>query len=587
MTSDREPGSRRQRELGELRALLHGGALTRREFAKRAAALGLAAPAIGWMLRAYGADAAPRPAANAVSARLQETSANPITVTVGGTPIAASADDTTGAVPGGTLRFARGQDSNNLDPVTNDGNVNIWIFMNVYDQLLRVTPDGINLEPSLATSWDISADAKTYTMHLRQGVTFSDGTPMKASDVLYSLVRAANDPAQTWTFTLSALQRDANKAVQGLTTPDDHTLVIALAQPWAPFLSDLAMFNCSIISEAFAKGNEKRLTQELMGTGPFTMAEWKKGEYISLKKNPAYWETGLPFLDEVRVNVVPDDNNRIIQLQGGDLDAISDVPSARIPDLKQGGALKVIEFPSTYTQYVTLNTRIAPLDDVNARLALSYATDRKTLVDVVLFGSGIVATSFMPKGALYWNSELPEISYDVDKAKQYLAKSKTPTGFDVKLTYVAGSTEADQLGATLKDMWSKIGVNLTLEPVESGVNTDDYNNHTFQTIVESWTNDIIDPDELVAYAILPESSQNFQTGWSNAEATDLAKQGAAEVDPGKRKTIYFRIQEIYAAESPMLSLYHKPYVDVTTPKVHAFGHPPTGQWVWKKTWLEK
>jgi len=409
---------------------------------------------------------------------------------------------------------------------------------------------------------------------------------MKASDVVYSLTRAANDPSQIWTFILTALQRDAKGAVQGITAPDDSTVVIVIAQPWAPFLSDLAMFNCSIMSEAYAKGNEAKLVDQPFGTGPFMLQEWKKGESITLAKNTHHWEAGLPLLDTVVINVVPDDNNRIIQMQGGSLDAIYDVPSARVPDLKQAGDLKVIEFPSTYIQFVTLNCRTAPLDDVNARLALSYATDRKTLIDVVLFGTGTIATSFMPKGALYWNDQLPEITLDLDKAKQLLAATKTPTGFDIGFTYVSGSAEVDQLGAVLKDMWSKIGVNLTLNPVEQGVYTDAYHNHTFDTMFNYWTNDIIDPDELVNYVVLPESSEAYQTGWSNDKAIALAKQGETELDPDKRKQIYFQLQEIYAADSPQLCLYQKPYVDVTSLKVHNFAQPPTGQWVWKKTWVE-
>jgi len=136
-------------------------------------------------------------------------------------------------------------------------------------------------------------------------------------------------------------------------------------------------------------------------------------------------------------------------------------------------------------------------------------------------------------------------------------------------------------------MWSNIGVDLKLNPVEQGLYSDMYNNHAFEAMYNYWTNDIIDPDELVSYAILPESSEAFQTGWQNQEAIDLAKRGAAELDPEKRKEIYFRIQEIYAEESPMLYLYHKPYLDAMTANVHDFGHPPTGQWVWKRTWISQ
>jgi peptide/nickel transport system substrate-binding protein len=573
--------------LGELRRQLFEREIDRREFVIQATRLGLAASAIGAMLHAYGANAAPGGRNAATRSLLQNQPQNPITITIGGTPIAVTGEDVTNAVPGGTLRFARRDDSDDLDPVTQDGNVDIWIFMNVYDQLIRVTPDGASLEPALAESWEVSTDGLTYTFHLRQGVKFSDGTPFTASDVVYSFDRAANDPKKLWTFTLTALQRDANGQVQGITAPDDHTVVIKLAQPWAPFLADVAMFNLSIISQAFAKGNEDRLHRELMGTGPFTMAEWKQGEYISLKKNPSYWEEGFPFLDEVRVNVVPDDNNRILQLQGGELDAIYDVPASRVPELKQDPSFATIQFPSTYIRFITLNNRNPPLDDINARLALNYATDRKTLIDVVLFGAGTEATTFLPKGALFWNDELPGFPFDLNKAKDFISKSKTPNGFKLDFMIESGDAEGTQLGTTLKDLWSKIGVDLQLDLVDQGTFKDAYDNNKFEAQYTGWTNDIIDPDELVTYAILPDSSQNYHTGWTNQEAMDLAKKGRAELDPGKRKAIYFRIQEIWNTDSPMVLLYQEPYVDVTTTKVHSFGHPPTGQWVWKKTWMEQ
>ena len=508
-------------------------------------------------------------------------------MTVGGTPIAAMEEDLSNATPGGTFRFGRSTDSDKLDPINPGFNTSIWYIMSIYDQLIRVAPDGISLVPGLAESWDVSDDGLTYTFHLRPNVLFSDGTPMTSADVLYSWVRAANDPGKYWTFTLTALKRDAEGQVEGITTPDDTTVIVELAQPWAPFLSDVAMFNMSVISEAFAAGNEDRLVDECMGTGPFALGEWRKGEFLSLVKNTNYWEEGLPFLDEVTVQLVPDDNARILQLQGGELDGMMDVPSSRVPELQLDPNLKVYQFPSTYTQYIILNVRNAPLDDVHARRALQYATDKQTLIDVVLFGVGVEATSFMPRGALYWNDTLEGFPYDLAKAQEELAQSPTPDGFPLDLKILAGSADDETLATALKDMWSQIGVEVTIMPTEGSTFNEDFTNANFQTMSNYFTYDIVDPDEIVAFAVLPESAEAFKTGWANAEAQELARQGAAEADPAKRKEIYFRIQEIYNQDSPMVLLYHKPYVNVTTTRVHNFGHPPTGQYDWKTTWIEQ
>ncbi|HEX5497744.1 MAG TPA: ABC transporter substrate-binding protein, partial [Thermomicrobiales bacterium] len=174
--------TRRERDLATLARAALEGSLDRRGFFRRAAALGLAVPAAAVMFQTY----------RAAAFQSSGAASNPITVTIGGTPIAVGIEDVSGAPKGGTFRFARAAASDNLDPVTNDGNSNIWVFTNIYDTLVRVTPDGANLEPALAEKWDISDDGKTYTFHLRPDVKFSDGTPLKASDVKWSFERAAN-----------------------------------------------------------------------------------------------------------------------------------------------------------------------------------------------------------------------------------------------------------------------------------------------------------------------------------------------------------------------------------------------------------
>jgi peptide/nickel transport system substrate-binding protein len=566
--------SERTEILANLTRQIHEGSISRRAFFARALALGVSVSACDAIFRTYRAGA-------------QDQAENPITVTVGGTPIAVEEEDIANATPGGTFRFGRLEEGDTLDPIATHANSSIWYFMSIYDQLLRVAPDGISLIPSLAESWEITEDGLTYTFQLRPNILFSDGTPMTSDDVLFSWVRAANDPAQGWTFLLTALQRDAEGQVQGITAPDDSTIVVELAKPWSPFLSDVAMFNLSVISRAFAEGNEERLATECMGTGPFSLGEWRKGEALTLVKNPNYWEEGLPLLDGVDVLIVPDDNARILQLQGGELDGMMDVPFSRVADLQLDPNLKVYQFPSTKTRYVALNVREAPLNDVHARRALQYATDRQTLVEVVLFGIGLPATSFMPKGALFWNDTLAGYPYDLDKAREELAQSSSPDGFALDLKTQAGLVDDEILATALKDMRSQIGVEVTINPVEPSVFNEDLTNYNFQSVSVYWTNDIIDPDELVGFSVLPEPVQAFFTGWENAEAQELTVQGAGEPDPAKREEIYFRIQEIVSEESHMMPMYYEPYLNATTTRVHNFKHPPTGQYDWRTTWMEQ
>ncbi len=547
--------------------------LSRRRFLRLVAGLG-ATGAMGQLLAACGA--APTPPAAAPTSQAGPTS--PVTVNQNATPAPNSVAQPTAAsagTAGGTFVFSRASDSDNLDPVTQDGNIDIWIFMSIYDQLVRVNEAGTALEPGLAEKWEVSPDGLTYTFHLRKGVTFSDGTPLKASDVKFSVNRAKTNQKSGWTFTLEPLK--------DIATPDDSTVVMTLSQPWAPFLSDIAMFNSSIMSEAFVKKiGEEKLVEQTLGTGPFVLSEWKKGEYITLKKNDKYWDKGLPYLDQLKITVVPDDNNRILQLQGGEIDGMYDVPLNRVGDLEKDDKLTVNKFVSTYNNFIALNTRNAPLNDVKVRQALNYATDKQSLIKVVTFGIGEVSNSFMPNGALYWNKDQVGYPFDLDKAKALIKDSSIPSGGKIAIQVQAGMQQSLQLATALKDMWSKIGIDLDIQQLEQAVVNDNYRNNKYEAYATGWTNDIIDPDELVSYAILPEQVQNYHTGWTNQEAIDLAKKGRAVIDDAERRKIYYRIQEIHMQDAPFVYLYVIPYVDVVKKSVKGFFHHPMGQWVFSK-----
>ena len=326
---------RRRDELAKLALAITEGRIDRRAFTRRALALGLSLPAIGAIFRTY-------------AVRAQE-SENPITITVGGETTLLVEEDLEGVTPGGTLRFARAEDSDNLDPVTNDGNVNIWIFMNIYNQLDRSRPRW--RFAGAGSGRDLGGLRGRQDLHLppAPGVSFSDGTPLKASDVMYSYVRAANDP--TWNFTLTALaarrQWAGRRESRRRTTT---TVVIELAQPWAPFLSDVAMFNMSIISEAFAKGNEDRLTRSAWGPARSQLAEWKQG-----RVHPANKELRTTGRRGCRTSTrsssircrttTPASSN----CKAARSTAMYNVPTSRVAELKQDPNLKVIEFPSTYS----------------------------------------------------------------------------------------------------------------------------------------------------------------------------------------------------------------------------------------------
>jgi peptide/nickel transport system substrate-binding protein len=588
--------------LEALQAHLTAGHISRRDFLKRAAALGFSLPVISAALAACGGDdddddddtgdeggdesggAAP----TATSASAVPTATQNITVQQNETPTPGEAEPSpTESEPagqaGGSVTFVRAADSNDLDPVTNDGNVNIWIFMSIYDQLITVAENGIELAPGLATEWEANEDGSAYTFTIREGVKFSDGSDMTTDDIVWSILRARDTAESPWTFTLAQ--------VQDVTAPDGSTIQITLTEPWAPFLSDISMFNASIVSKAFADTNGvEALHEQCMGTGPYALQEWKKEESLTLVRNENYWEEGFPLVDEIVINIVPDSNNQILQVQAGEVDGIigqGDVPFNRVSDLDADDNLQVIQFTSTYNNFIVLNVRNAPLDDVNLRQALNYATDKQALIDTVLFGNAEIANSFMPRGALFWNPDQEGYPYDVDKAKELAAASSAADGATISILVRAGNQQQLQIATALKDMWTQIGIDLDIQQLDAAVVTEQYRANDFEMVLSGWTNDIIDPDELVSYAILPETTENYHTGWVNDEAVALANQGRATLDPEERRQIYYDIQRIHMEDAPFVYLYVVPYIDVLSARIKDYFHHPMGHYVFKRMYVEE
>ena len=184
------------------------------------------------------------------------------------------------------IKFGVNRGAENLDPVTQDANPDIWAFMQIYQQLVRVNVKGDGFEPDLAEKWTTSADGRTWTFMLRKDAKFSTGDPVTAADAVWSLKRA-RDTKGPWKWAL--------EAVEDIAAKDDHTVVISLKEPWAPFLADISLFSNSILSEkAFKGASADVISNKPVGSGPFMLAEWKKGEVLIMKANPHYHEKGVP-----------------------------------------------------------------------------------------------------------------------------------------------------------------------------------------------------------------------------------------------------------------------------------------------------
>ena len=467
--------------------------------------------------------------------------------------------------------IGRSADSIDLDPVTQDANFNVWMFNLFLGGLVQTTDEGTAIEPCLADSWDISEDGLIYTFHLKKGVKFSDGTPVTGEDWVWSFLRARDTEGSTWSFVIEVLE--------DVTAPDDNTVILTIKEPRANFLVNLAMFNLTVQKKAYyEKVGQEAYSQKPIGTGPYRIKEWKRGEYLLFEKNPYYYIGGLPKTEEIKFVVVPDDNTRTLQLEAGQIDVATYVPLDGMKKLNDNPELVAVGMPSTLTYYLSFNHTKKPYDDPKVRLALDYGTDKQEMVNFILFGYGEIATSYAPKSGLFFNYDLKDRGYDVDKAKALLAEAGYPDGFETEFLVRSGNTIYEKAAVILKEQWSKIGITVNLVTLEAGLwRTKNYG-MDYELTLSGWSNDTSDPSQQCAYVFIPETCNNMHTGWRNDGATDLTKQGELEMDIAKREQIYLELQQIYYDESVMLPLFYLPYPVAMPKNIEGFVQTPLGNY---------
>ena len=480
--------------------------------------------------------------------------------------LAILATDITAAAADGVLTVGRQEDSNNLDPVKAVENVNLWVFASMFDVLIRVDPTGTKLEPGLAESWTVSDDQLTYTLKLRDA-KFSDGSPITAEDAAWNLLRIRDHKESGWGSSYAVI-KDAKAA-------DAKTLVITLTQPTAPFLSWLAMPSVGIAQKKQVEANEAVFNENPVSSGAFVLKEWRKGERLTLEKNPNYWQADQVSLDGVQWVSVPDDNTRMLNVQAGELDCSIFVPFSQIETLKQDANLNVMLDPSSREDHIIVNSAHGDLGKVEVRQALDMAIDKQALVDTITFGAGTVSNSIIPKGGLYHNPDNPTHAYDPEAAKKLLEKAGVK---DLTLNYVvqAGDEVNEQTAVLVQQQLAAIGVTVNINKVDASqfVTTLVEGNYDLGEVY--WTNDIIDPDEKITFALGHDSNNNFWTNYKNDKVKDLVAQARVENDPAKRQQMYYDLQRIARDEVSLIDLYYSPFRNVCSKKIEGFVQGPLG-----------
>jgi peptide/nickel transport system substrate-binding protein len=487
-----------------------------------------------------------------------------------GTPAATGTIET--ATPpsgGGTLTFARSQDSFTWDIPAILDDPSIFTSLQVYDRLVKLGADGKTVEPELATEWTVADDGLSAEFKIRQGVKFSDGTPLTMDDVVFSLERDL-DPAGNWGFLFTP--------VTGVEAVDEETVRITMSSRFTPLLLALSTFAAGITSKANVEEWGDQIGDHPLGTGAFFLEQWDRGNQIVLTKNPHYWQTGKPSLDQIVMKVVGDDNARVLQLQSGEVDVIDHVPTSLVESLS-GGETQVQRVDGTSLRWLLMNLKVKPFDEQAVRCAMAYSFDREAIANNADQGVATVAKSILPENTAYYTDANP-IGYDLDKARSLLSESSVATGFDFETYVAAGDSGALTTAQIWADSLKQLNVNVTVEQVEATTLQQFQNSGNFTTAVKYWTNDTPDPDEQVgAYATLG-------IGLEDPELEARVVAAREEADPAAREELYHALQQEMNEQCYIAYIVNLPRLYATTSKVKGFAPNSQGKYGFEDVTLE-
>jgi peptide/nickel transport system substrate-binding protein len=470
---------------------------------------------------------------------------------------------------GGVLMIAREQDSTTFDPIVTQQNSDCWLLPNIFARLVLSNQEGTKIVPGLAESWTISPDGITYTFTLRPNLKFSDGSPIKPSDIRFSLLRGRDTKESAWNSMFTN--------IADVVGTDDRTVVITVKKASPVLLPALAMFAAGIVPEAqLTKLGEDAFFANPVVSGAFTLEEWKHGDRVILKKNPYYYDAAHVSLDGVQWILIPNDNARILKLLGKEVDAAIVIPWNRMVDLKKEKGVDVHFDASTKIDHLLINNAHAPLDKVEVRRAINMAIDRQAIVNNVTFGAGSVAHSFLPENSPFYDKDIKDYAYDPAGAKALLEKAGVKN-LKLGLLIFAGDSPHEQIATLMKDEFAKLGIELTVTKQEQGQAFDTVTQGNYDLAIQNWTDDIIDPDEKTGFCLYGDDvSHSYYTNYKNPEVVKLIDDSRVETDFTKRKAIYAKIQQQGKDDAFWVDLYYSPYRNISASYVKGFNQTPLG-----------
>jgi len=464
----------------------------------------------------------------------------------------------TGELPpnGNSVTVGIAQDLDDLDPqLAKTAGIREVLF-NIFEGLVKASPDG-SVIPAVASDYELSEDGTTYTFTLREGVTFHNGNPVTAEDVVYSLERCAGSENEG-TPLVSAFSN-----VSSIQAPDGGHVVITLAQPSLEFLNALT-------APIIPKDSGPTIAKDLIGTGPFRFVSYAPQDSLVMEKYDGYWnQDKAAKLDKVTFKIIADTNALVIGLKGETLDMVIHLPNTLEAEVKD--QFTVHQDTMKLVQALYLNNAVAPFDNELVRQAMYYAINVDEIIDFVCNGAGVATgTSMYPANEKYFLPGLAEnYAQDVDKAKELLAQAGYPDGFSMKITVPSNYKQHVDTGLVLAEQLKAVGITAEVEQVEwSAWVSDVYRGRQYEATVSGIAADDMTAREmLVRY--MTEDRKNF-IAFSDPEYDEVLAKALSSIDGEEQTALYQRAEEILNERAASLWLQDMCDLVVMNPALDGF-----------------
>lgn len=429
-----------------------------------------------------------------------------------------------------------------------------WLMDQMFDGLVAYAPGTSEIIPSLAKSWEISEDGLTWTFHLREDVTFSDGTPLTAEAVKYSLELSQSPESKV-------LSRIAS--YEDVTVVNAHTVAITTAEPSSVLLHGLQEVGGLIQSPASTPDRP-------IGTGPYILKEWNRGEKVTLERREDYWGE-LPTLERIVYLKRPEATTRVIQLLNGEIYLAAKLPPESIADLKKTAGVEPIIPESSMQVRINLNTRVSPYNEKLVRQAFNYAVNKKAIVDNILLGSGRVPTGMAGRGV--WGTlEIEGGYYPYNPGKAAVLMREA--GFEktdgvwhrggeplvFRLLVPEGRYLKDRVvGEYAAQRLEEFGVKVELEVGPWSIVANNSRARLIAKEIDGWLSgfSLLHPVVNWASSFHSSNKDRLETGYDNPEFDRLVDQAAVTFDEEKQLELYHAAQVILIEDAPVMMLYNQ------------------------------